>query len=79
MRREANAPARAAPDGCNGAAAIQFARGVPIIAIEAGNTAQLLPGATVSVSAAPDATGTLVATSVTVERDAPPPKIPPSP
>ncbi|MEJ0026453.1 MAG: DUF5666 domain-containing protein [Rhizomicrobium sp.] len=70
---------RAAPDGCSGAAAIQFARGVPIIGIEAGNTAQLLPGATVSVSAAPDATGTLVATSVTVERDAPPPKLPVAP
>ena len=65
---------RAAPGGCTGAAEIQFARGVPIIAIEAGDTAQLLPGATVSVSAAPDATGTLVATSVTIERDAPPPK-----
>jgi len=65
---------RAAPGGCAGAAEIQFARGVPIIAIEAGDTAQLLPGATVSVSAAPDATGTLVATSVTIERDAPPPK-----
>jgi len=70
---------RAAPGGCSGAAQIQFARGVPIIAIEAGDTAQLLPGATLSVSAAPDATGTLVATSVTIERDAPPPKIPPSP
>lgn len=70
---------RAAPGGCSGGAEVQFARGVPIIAIEAGDTAQLLPGATVSVSAAPDATGTLVATSVTIERDAPPPKIPPSP
>ncbi|MEI9992686.1 MAG: DUF5666 domain-containing protein [Rhizomicrobium sp.] len=70
---------RAAPDGCNGAAAIQFARGVPIIAIEAGDTAQLLPGATVSVSAAADASGTLVATTVTVERDAPPPKVPAAP
>ncbi len=69
---------RAAPGGCSGAAEVQFARGVPIIAIEAGDTAQLLPGATVSVSAAPDATGTLVATTVTVERDAPPPKLPPA-
>jgi len=68
---------RAVPGGCTGAAEIQFARGVPIIAIEAGDGAQLLPGATVNVSAAPDATGTLVATAVTIERDAPPPK--PSP
>ncbi len=65
---------RAAQGGCSGGAEIQFARGVPIIAIEAGDTAQLLPGATLNVSAAPDATGTLVATSVTIERDAPPPK-----
>lgn len=75
----ANPPAgecsgRAVPGGCSGAAEIQFARGVPIIAIESGDTSQLLPGATVSVAAAPDATGTLVATSVTIERDAPPPK-----
>jgi len=68
---------RAAPGGCTGAAEIQYARGVPIIAIEAGDTSQLLPGATVFVSAAPDATGTLVATTVTIERDAPPVK--PSP
>ncbi|MEI9994586.1 MAG: hypothetical protein WDM91_08330 [Rhizomicrobium sp.] len=64
--------------GCNGAAEIQFARGVPILAIEAGDTSQLLPGATISAAAAADAGGTLVATGVTVERDAPAPK-PPKP
>jgi hypothetical protein len=69
---------RAVPGGCNGAADVQYARGVPIVAIENGDTSQLLPGATVSVSAAPDPTGTLVATIVTVERDAPPPKVPPA-
>jgi hypothetical protein len=70
---------RAAPGGCTGTAEIQFARGVPIIAIEQGNVSLLLPGATVSASAAPDATGTLVATAITVERDAPAPKAPLSP
>ena len=60
--------------GCDGAAEIQYARGVPIVAIEGGDLTQLLPGATVSASAAPDANGTLVASAVTVERDAPPPK-----
>lgn len=65
---------RAVPGGCSGTAEIQFARGVPIIAIEQGDVSLLLPGATVSASAAPDATGTLVATAITVERDAPAPK-----
>ncbi|HEY0106712.1 MAG TPA: hypothetical protein VGB91_11560, partial [Rhizomicrobium sp.] len=67
---------RAAPGGCAGSADIQFARGVPILAIEAGDTAQLLPGATLSISATADASGALVATAVTIERDAPPPKAP---
>ncbi|HXC54647.1 MAG TPA: DUF5666 domain-containing protein [Rhizomicrobium sp.] len=66
---------RAAPGGCSGVAQVIFARGVPIVAIDGGDPSQLLPGATVSVSAAPDAGGTLVATTVTVERDAPPPKL----
>jgi hypothetical protein len=67
---------RAAPGGlgCTGSAEIQFARGVPIIAIEGGDTTLLLPGATVSASAAANPDGTLVATTVTIERDAPPPK-----
>lgn len=60
--------------GCDGAAEIQYARGVPIVAIEGGDLSLLLPGATVSAAAAPDANGTLVASGVTVERDAPPPK-----
>ncbi len=60
--------------GCTGAAEIQYARGVPIVAIEGGDVSLLVPGATVSASAAPDANGTLVASAVTVERDAPPPK-----
>lgn len=64
---------KAAADGqgCTGAATIAYARGVPIIAIEAGTVDQLLPAATVSVIAAPDAGGTMVATAVTIERDPP--------
>jgi len=60
--------------GCNGTADIQFARGVPIIAIEGGDVSMLLPGASVTASAVPDANGTLVADAITIERDAPPPK-----
>jgi len=64
---------KAAADGsgCNGAANIVYARGVPIIAIDAGAFDQLLPAATVSVTAAPDASGTMVATAITIERDPP--------
>lgn len=65
---------RAAPGGCNGAAAIQFARGVPIVAIEGGDATLLIQGATVSATVTPDANGTLVASAITIERDAPPPK-----
>jgi hypothetical protein len=68
---------RAVPGGCAGTAEIQFARGVPIVAIDQGDVSLLLQGATVSASATPDATGALVATSITVERDAPPPKLVP--
>ena len=57
--------------GCNGAAIIAYAKGVPIIAIEVGAFGQLLPAATVSVSAAPDAGGAMVATAITIERDPP--------
>jgi hypothetical protein len=64
---------KAAADGqgCAGAATIAYARGVPITAIEAGAFAQLLPAATISVIAAPDAGGTMVATAITIERDPP--------
>jgi Domain of unknown function (DUF5666) len=55
--------------GCSGAADIQFARGVPIMAIEAGDGSQLLPGATVSATTSANPDGTLVAVSVTIERD----------
>ncbi len=65
---------RAAPGGCTGNADIQFARGVPIVAIEGGDTALLLPGATLTATVSADAGGTLVATTVTIERDAPAPK-----
>ncbi|MEJ1970392.1 MAG: hypothetical protein WDN03_17455 [Rhizomicrobium sp.] len=67
---------RAVAGGCTGTAQIQFARGVPIVAIQAGDVSLLLPGATITAAAAPDAGGTLVAVAVTVERDAPPPKSP---
>jgi hypothetical protein len=66
---------RSAPGGCSGSADIQFARGVPIISIEGGDVSLLLPGAFVSAAAAPDINGTPVATAITVERDAPAPKI----
>lgn len=65
---------RAVAGGCTGSADVQFARGVPILSIEAGDVSLLLPGAVVSAIAAADAGGALVATSITVERDAPPPK-----
>ncbi|HEY0299847.1 MAG TPA: hypothetical protein VGC36_00830, partial [Rhizomicrobium sp.] len=65
---------RAEEAGCQGAAEIQYARGVPIVVTEGGDVSLLLPGATISAFAAPDANGTLVANTVTVERDAPPPK-----
>jgi hypothetical protein len=55
--------------GCSGTADVQFARGVPIMAIEAGDGSQLQPGALVSASATANPDGTLVATSVTIERD----------
>jgi hypothetical protein len=55
--------------GCSGAADVQFARGVPIMAIETGDGSQLQPGAMVSASATANPDGTLVATSVTIERD----------
>jgi Domain of unknown function (DUF5666) len=70
----ADCAGRAEPGGCSGIAEIQFARGVPILSIDAGDTTLLLPGAVLSVSAQPDPTGTLVATAITVERDAPAPK-----
>lgn len=57
--------------GCNGAAIITYAKGVPITAIEAGTFGQLLPAATISVTAAPDAGGAMVATAITIERDPP--------
>ncbi len=60
--------------GCNGIAEVQFARGVPILSIEAGDSSSLLPGAFVSILAQPDASGALVASGITIERDAPPPK-----
>ena len=66
---------RATPGGCSGSADIQFARGVPIVSIEGGDVSLLLPGAVVSAAAAPDINGTPVATAITVERDAPPPKV----
>jgi hypothetical protein len=59
----------ASESGCSGSADIQFARGVPILSIEAGAGAQLVPGAMVSASATANPDGTLVATSVTIERD----------
>jgi hypothetical protein len=64
---------KAAADGagCNGTAVLTYAKGVPIIAIEAGAFDQLLPAATISVAAAPDASGTMVATAITIERDPP--------
>lgn len=70
---------KAAADGqgCNGAAVITYAKGVPIIAIEAGAFDQLLPASTVTVTAAPDANGAMVATAITIERD--PPKKPNKP
>jgi hypothetical protein len=70
---------RATAGGCTGSAAIAFARGVPITSMEGGDVSQLLPGALVTVSAMPDANGTLVATGITIERDAPVPKAPPAP
>lgn len=66
---------RAVPGGCTGTAEIQFARGVPIIAIEGGDASMLQQGATVTATVTPDASGTLVASAITVERDAPPPKL----
>src|SRR5262249_15465886 len=42
---------RAAESGCTGGVDVQFARGVPIMAIEAGNGTELQPGAMVSASA----------------------------
>jgi hypothetical protein len=64
---------KAAPGGagCNGLAVLNYAKGVPITAIEAGTVEQLLPAATISVTVAPDADGTLVATGITIERDPP--------
>jgi uncharacterized protein DUF5666 len=70
---------RAVQDGCTGSAAINYAKGVPITAVGGGDVSQLLPGATVTVAAMPDANGTLVATAITIERDAPPPKEPVAP
>jgi hypothetical protein len=55
--------------GCSGSADVQFARGVPILSVEAGQGAQLIPGAMVSASATASPDGTLVATSITIERD----------
>lgn len=65
---------RAPPSGwgCTGTAELSIARGVPIIAVTAGDTALLLPGAIVSVFAETDATGQAGATSITVERDGKP-------
>jgi hypothetical protein len=59
----------AAASGCTGTVDVQFARGVPILSIESGDGSQLIPGALVSASALPNPDGTLVATSVTIERD----------
>jgi len=68
---------KAAADGCSGTATIAWARGVPIVAIETGAFDQLLPAATISVAAAPDTSGAMVATAITIERD--PPKKPQKP
>jgi hypothetical protein len=65
---------RAMAGGCSGKAEVLYARGVPIVSVESGDATLLQPGATVSVQAAPDASGTPVAAAITVERDAPPPK-----
>jgi hypothetical protein len=65
---------RATAGGCSGKAEVLYARGVPIVSVEAGDVTLLQPGATISVQAAPDASGTPVATTITIERDAPPPK-----
>ncbi len=60
--------------GCTGQAQFQIARGVPVISMETGDISLLLTGAAITVSAAPDANGTLVALSLTVEKDAPAPR-----
>jgi hypothetical protein len=42
--------------------------------VENGDPSLLQPGATISAQVAPDMNGTLVATAITIERDAPIPK-----
>jgi len=65
---------RATPggSGCTGSADLVVAHGVPIVAISSGDTTLQLAGATVSVAAATDASSSLTATTVIVERDAKP-------
>ncbi|MBV9542119.1 MAG: hypothetical protein JO167_12710 [Alphaproteobacteria bacterium] len=63
-----------AAGGCTGVANLIVVRGIPVLTLEASDTAALLPGALISVSAAPDANGTLVAVALTVEKDPPPAK-----
>jgi hypothetical protein len=58
--------------GCNGNAQLLVARGVPIVAIAAGDTSMLVRGAIVSAYATSDVTSLFTATSITVERDGKP-------
>ncbi|HEY2883912.1 MAG TPA: hypothetical protein VGJ08_01700 [Rhizomicrobium sp.] len=58
--------------GCTGSADIFVARGVPIVAISTGDATLLRAGAIVSVAATTDASSSIVASTVIVERDAKP-------
>ena len=71
---DAGCTGRAMADGsgCTGNADIFVARGVPIVAISTGDATLLRAGAIVSVAATTDASSSIVASTVTVERDAKP-------
>jgi hypothetical protein len=64
--------ATADSSGCTGNADIFVARGVPIVAISTGDATLLRVGAIVSVAATADASSSIVASTVIVERDAKP-------
>jgi hypothetical protein len=55
--------------GCTGTAEISVAKGVPVIAIEAGDQTLLVPGAAVSVLVHAAADGSLSCPALTVEKD----------
>jgi hypothetical protein len=58
--------------GCVGNAEVLVARGVPILAVSAGETTALLPGAIVSATVSSDVTSLLTALGITIEKDAAP-------